>query len=646
MHPTNSAEHRFPPHPCAPQANQVRNVDYRSRSRGYLSRLARWTVWGTGLAALLWFLVRVIPKPSRAAYPCQRAAAPMASAFVVWLLGLLGAKWACLHRRDWARRFGMAGAMLGTALALLCGLVAVLSLPTRVASGGTTPAPHGSVGIGKGIYPGRVVWVHAPEATDWAGFYSTEHWWQTNHTDLAMVEQMMTEALRRVAGQATEAAAWDALFHHFNQTHSRNARGYQVGEKIAIKINLTTCNGGNNSVDLRTYEKKANVMNTIDNSPQMLLALLRQLVYVAGVPQDRISLGDPTALFPAFLYNFLHPEFPNVHYFDAQGNSGRTLTTFSTTPFYWSTTNANGKLPDYVPVPFAEADYLINFAILKGHSSGVTLCGKNLYGALLRCPSGYLYSAKNTLDYYNLHLSLPNAGWSPGLGHYRAIVDLLGAPQLGNKTLLCLIDGLFAGYYWDSRPYPWKTAPFSNGSQPHWPSSLLVSQDPVAIDSVAYDLLLNEWPQVVTTGGGDPDSLEGGAEDYLHEAALADHPPSGAFYDPGRTGASLASLGVHEHWNNPIDRQYSRNLGQTNGIELVYARLAKTPPSLALHRGDSGLVLSWPTSQYGYTLQSAASLAPPVVWTPVTTLPATLQAQNVVSNDIAAPAQFYRLNKE
>jgi hypothetical protein len=32
-----------------------------------------------GLVALTWFLVRVIPKPSRASYPCQRAAFPLAT---------------------------------------------------------------------------------------------------------------------------------------------------------------------------------------------------------------------------------------------------------------------------------------------------------------------------------------------------------------------------------------------------------------------------------------------------------------------------------------------------------------------------------------------------------------------------------------
>jgi len=28
-------------------------------------------------------------------------------------------------------------------------------------------------------------------------------------------------------------------------------------------------------------------------------------------------------------------------------------------------------------------------------------------------------------------------------------------------------------------------------------------------------------------------------------------------------------LGVHEHWNNEIDKLYSRNLGTGNGIELI-----------------------------------------------------------------------------
>lgn len=41
------------------------------------------------------------------------------------------------------------------------------------------------------------------------------------------------------------------------------------------------------------------------------------------------------------------------------------------------------------------------------------------------------------------------------------------------------------------------------------------------------------------------------------------------------------SLGVHEHWNNATDKQYSRNLGTGNGIELIsYKSLPTTNRTL------------------------------------------------------------------
>jgi hypothetical protein len=64
-------------------------------------------------------------------------------------------------------------------------------------------------------------------------------------------------------------------------------------------------------------------------------------------------------------------------------------------------------------------------------------------------------------------------------------------------------------------------------------------------------------------------SISSNADNYLHEAALANDPCSGTFYDPEADGNSLASLGVHEHWNNPTDKQYSCNLGTGGGIELI-----------------------------------------------------------------------------
>ena len=101
----------------------------------------------------------------------------------------------------------------------------------------------------------------------------------------------------------------------------------------------------------------------------------------------------------------------------------------------------------------------------------------------------------------------------------------------------------------------WQSPQFVSG----WPSSLFLSRDPLAIDSVALDFMVAE-PGL--------DAVWGNVDNYLHEAALAASPPSGTVYDPEGDGIPLASLGVHEHWNNPVDRSYSGNLGLPGGIEL------------------------------------------------------------------------------
>ena len=62
---------------------------------GRKRRLASWKLPLVGLVSLLWFLVRVIPKPSRVVYPCQRADFPLASGFVVWLTGAVVSRMAC-----------------------------------------------------------------------------------------------------------------------------------------------------------------------------------------------------------------------------------------------------------------------------------------------------------------------------------------------------------------------------------------------------------------------------------------------------------------------------------------------------------------------------------------------------------------------
>lgn len=417
--------------------------------------------------------------------------------------------------------------------------------PAETSTLAELPAANAPIGLARGIHPGRVVWSHEPKATPWEG-PGHGHWWESDHTDQAVVDRMMAGSICRLAGEASEAAAWDRLFRHFNQARGKGDVGYRPGEKIAIKVNFVGCIWRWLSVDPESYDLQGrrDYMNT---SPQMMRALLRQLVRTVGARATDVVLGDTLAYFPNEYYKMLHGEFPEVQYVDHQGRSGRVTTKPSSVPLYWSC-HPEGCHQDYVPECFARADYLVNLANLKSHNgSGVTLCAKNHYGSLVRWPG--------EKGYYDLHES----GFAPGTGKYRNLVDLMGHAHVGGKTLLYLIDGLYAGRHpIDRAPMKWNSAPFDG----HWSSSLFASQDPVAIDSVALDFLRAEW---------DDYPHKSGAEDYLHEAAQAEDPPSGSFYDPDLAGdvKRLASLGVHEHWNHPKDKKYSRNLGTGQGIELV-----------------------------------------------------------------------------
>jgi len=516
-------------------------------------KLRRWPVWVlpiSGLAALVWFLIRVIPKPSRAAYPCQRLAFPLASGFVIWLAAAIASITAIRKARFSLvrRRYVLCAMLVAVSISALW-LAQCLTAETPLAAQEVTP--NAPIGTAKGIHPGRVVWVHDPDATDWAG-PGNGHWWQSNHTDQAVVDKMMGRAVQALAGESKPSVAWEKLFKHFNKTQGKGDAGYKTGEKIVIKVNFVGCIRIYNSRPVtKPQDYNLRSLDYMNTAPQVINALLRQLVDEVGVDQADITVGDPLCYFPNEYYEICHDKFPHVRYLEYLGEFGRTAAKFSTVPFYWSTPTAAGKKTDYAPLSYVEADYLINLANLKSHNdmAGITLCAKNHYGSLLRSP--------RSSAHYDMHKDLSFR--TPGMGHYRPLVDLMGHKHIGGKTLLYLIDGLYAGKHAKERaPRKWLMPPF-NGD---WTSCIFASQDPVAIDSVGFDFLRSEW---------DDAPRKSGTNDYLIEAAKAENPPSGTFYDPHHESnvTRLKSLGVYENWNNPIDMQYSRNLGTGEGIELV-----------------------------------------------------------------------------
>ncbi len=172
-------------------------------------------------------------------------------------------------------------------------------------------------------------------------------------------------------------------------------------------------------------------------------------------------------------------------------------------------------------------------------TAGMTLLGKNHYGSISTRSNHTVLQPKAT-PAYNIQ------------------TDFMAHKDLGEKTLLFMIDSLYGHNSPGGVPYVrWSIPPFYN----RWPSSLLLSQDQVALDSVGYDFLSAQYSNY---------SLLSHADNYLHEAALAINPPSGVFYAPNGDAVRAQSLGVHEHWNDQLEKQYSRNLGTGAGIELIY----------------------------------------------------------------------------
>lgn len=428
------------------------------------------------------------------------------------------------------------------------------------------------LGTARGVHPGRVIWMHDPKAAHWSGnrHSVSDQWWMDSSTDQARVDKMLSQALCKLTGSATDEEAWKVIFTYYN----RQARGLQStvhrkGETVAIKVNL------NNS-------KPVVPTNLVNVSPQMTLAIVRQLVEREHVPVEDILVYDAQRnIYPGLLNKIWgqykeirfvqkdapdpvyqkHPAYGVIHNLEAaQWVEG---TSYSANHY---------DSAQFIPQQVMDATYIVNLALVKAHSypfaaaeggdegqTGVTLTGKNHFGSI-KGPKE-LHSIINT-----------NQGATPHA--YSPIVDLAASPNLGAKSILYALDGLYCARRHMSYPLHFPNAPFHNPTEPYenpnWPSSILASLDGVALDCVGLDILNSQTRNNLDENGHPRIMIRENADDYLMEEALADHPPSGTNYR--QNGKPVTSLGVFEHWNNGTDRQYSRNLDPANGrgVELIY----------------------------------------------------------------------------
>ncbi len=440
---------------------------------------------------------------------------------------------------------------------------------------GPEDGPNQPFGTPMGINPGRVVWVWNPDATNencLNTFESKDYYFKPENTNKDVVRSMIRDGLTKLTGKNKIEAAWDQLFRYHNQVRFKNNKGYAKGEKIFIKINqgtsrwlLTQEDKDNGYFYPQTFKptalRGASNYGTTETNPYVVLELLKELVNEAGIDQADIAVGDPMTDIYGHNYQVWYAEFPGVVYLDKFSTKfGRTMTvpTEEDRIFY-----ANKTQKDKVYDVIERADYLINVASLKPHyAAGISLTAKNHFGSQARSTAQHLHNSLIT--------PRGSLGSNGGYHKYRVQVDLMGSKYLGRNTVLYLVDGLFGGGAIETKvPVKYFMSPFNND----WSSSIFVSQDQVALESVCYDFLRTEWNGINqhNPANSQPDYTPNirGVDDYLHQAADSANWPEGIVYDPDNSGKPLPSLGVHEHWNNAKSKQYSRNLGLNKGIELV-----------------------------------------------------------------------------
>ena len=530
-----------------------------------------------GFGALVWFLIRVIPKPSRAAYPCMRVAYPMASAFVVYLLGFAASAFAMGKVKEHWKNSHY-GAMAGfLTIALCAGFFAFQADKPAVYANtfsiNTSNIVNMPIGVAKGILPGRVVWVHDSTAVNQNCVVnkSGHAWFMSENMNQPVVDKMLSSALHSITGATSDSAAWRVIFQFHNNTRGKGPVNYVKGEKIFIKTNATSSFSGNYNSDLSVVNN--NYYGISETSVASILAVLRQLVNVVGVDQKDIYIGDPLKHIYKHLYDVWHGEFPDVHYLD---NSYSTLgrekvvpsttakITYSDKGSVLKTSSGTKVYNDYLYTIFETADYILNIPMLKGHQlAGMTMFAKNHFGSHTRGDASHLHNGLVRPGGIN------STATRTSYGLYRVQVDLMEHNLLSGKNLIYIMDALWATAYELDVPLKWKMPPFNNT----YMSSVFVSLDPVAIESVGYDFLRSEF---TVSRGADSSVQMQGVDDYLHQAADSTNWPSGTKYDPNNTGVHVYSLGVHEHWNNAAEMKYSKNLGIGNGIELIKASTAST----------------------------------------------------------------------
>jgi hypothetical protein len=369
------------------------------------------------------------------------------------------------NKRIISRRKFLVGSVTAMSSALLGWMHHLLRIPITHAQDPTlTPQAYLPLLFGSGDPPEpppkpRVVHVRDPRATDWDGvelFYDA--------VDQGVVTNMVQVGLQLLTGQSSWADIWNALFGQVNPD------GYSAGQKIAIKVNL------NMSRDCNSHG------NIIDALPQPVLGVISGLV-AAGVQPGDITVYDSIRVPSHYLRAPIWDEYRDVKFMGDGSCPGVIAPSYGmdpslTIPFNDPYGYVNDRqLADVL----YEATYVINMPIIKRHSGEdlcpVTLSFKNHFGSIDRIIGN---GNDNLHHYIDITHDLYQTTYSP-------LVDIYLNPNIRDKTVLILGDGLYGGREWGSPPIgSWSI--FGDDAC----NSLFFGVDPVATDCMMADLIVAE----------------------------------------------------------------------------------------------------------------------------------------------------------
>lgn len=425
--------------------------------------------------SVFWFALRVIPKPSRILYPCQRTTLTLIFA----KLGI-GVGATCLTLTKFAKQKLVKLLIIAVLLTHLC-------LPFVI--GGYYQIRYLIISHGRiqcEISNNKVIRVRSNDAANWD--FSTGYYWE--YVNQSAVNRMVEEGVKAFTNTSNEQTAWQIILSN-----------YTSGDTVGIKIN------GNDFWNSRLDE-----INTL---PQVINAVVKGLKSI-GVPESDIWVIEPSdgrnRYFYDYYYDTINALYPDVSLLDNDDVSFGTYPELRVSFPYTS--------DHYITDQMYEIDHLIMIPIVKaitpiwGVTGAIKIMQGNIespgdfHGTLARTSA----DNPNVLMYQNPHV----------IGKVRLIV---GDGLFGTWTGIHFdghwggIDTLVSPNHRDDVPNAWIT--FGNGA----PNVLFFGIDPVAIDCVMYDHLLNER----------------NAQDQLSGQSMAQ------FQEPQLFAGEAADLGIREH---------------------------------------------------------------------------------------------------